>query len=278
MIYILQIFRKVVIQLLPVLLMTGVCFSQFDSRQKFVYYNKGEDQAIKGNFEEAKIQFEKTLELDPYNNSAKLNLKIIKDATDKKIKKGTAIHIIRGLSGCEWGVYDLGIHEFSKAIANNRNYAYAYIFRGEAYHQYEEKHDRAISDFNKAIDLEPDNALAFAYRANAYYTKCYQECQYKQPDYVYKVYRADKGEPYYTKPKYYNKCQCDQAISDYKKAIEIEPQNPKFYYDIALVYAESGRKEEAIEAYRSFIKYASNIPEYAYDIKETEQKIAELQK
>jgi tetratricopeptide (TPR) repeat protein len=55
--------------------------------------------------------------------------------------------------------------------------------------------------------------------------------------------------------------QYEQAISDYDKALELDPKDAWIYYHKAIACEESGRIREAIEAYNGVIQYAPLLRE-----------------
>ena len=48
----------------------------------------------------------------------------------------------------------------------------------------------------------------------------------------------------------------DRALSDFNKAIEIAP-NPNSYFRKAVILEDMGRIQDAVEAYKNFMVYAS---------------------
>ena len=77
------------------LFLAGPCFGQDTAEQ---IWTKGVEHTAQGNFNEAKVEFEKALKVDPYYGSAKRALKVIEDALDQKIKSKTAIHLFKGIA------------------------------------------------------------------------------------------------------------------------------------------------------------------------------------
>jgi len=217
------------------------CFAQSFEDHPYFKAMKAMDFAMHGKFEEAKIEFEKALALDPDNIETKNDLWIAQDALDGKIKRETALSLFIGIGSAEVGGYYGAIEEFTKAINNNPEYAPAYICRGNTY-EAEGKYDEAIYDFNKALELKPKDVRALNSRAIAYESK--------------KLY--------------------DKAISDYDKAIEIEPKTANTYYNKAGACKEAGRIHESIEAYKKFIQYAP--PKYASQIERAKKRIEEMKK
>jgi Tfp pilus assembly protein PilF len=64
-----KFFRRIVVLVLVVfILSTNLCYGQSIVKQ---YLTKGVGYAVKGKFKEAKKEFEKALELDPFNETTK---------------------------------------------------------------------------------------------------------------------------------------------------------------------------------------------------------------
>ena len=55
---------------------------------------------------------------------------------------------------------------------------------------------------------------------------------------------------------YMAKGQLEQAILDYDKAIELNPNDAKAYYAKAICYNNSGYNDEAFKAYKLFLQVA----------------------
>ncbi|MBI3583278.1 MAG: tetratricopeptide repeat protein [Nitrospinae bacterium] len=64
--------------------------------------------------------------------------------------------------------YDSAIEAFTKAIALDPNYTFAYLNRGGAVYVSKGQYDMAIEDYNKAIALDPNDAAAYNNRGVAY--------------------------------------------------------------------------------------------------------------
>lgn len=75
---------------------------------------------------------------------------------------------------------------------------------------------------------------------------------------------------------YFKKGLYDQAISDFNKALEINPGFAEAYFNKAVACERVGRIREAVEAYKGFIQYAP--PQYALYIERVRQRIKELEK
>jgi len=71
----------------------------------------------------------------------------------------------------------------------------------------------------------------------------------------------DKGEPHADLGDIYWKKENDtaKAVAEYLKAISLEPSNPQFYQDLAMVLESKGQKQEAIEVWKKAIVYIDDV-------------------
>ena len=74
---------------------------------------------------------------------------------------------------------------------------------------------------------------------------------------------------------YVKKGMYDKAINDFNKAIEANPESANAYFNKALVCEKAGRVNDAIEAYKNFIKFAT--PQLSTYVEGAKDRIAELQ-
>ncbi len=126
------------------------------------------------------------------------------------------------------------IADCTKAIAINPKDADAYTLRGLAYHQRGQL-DRTIFDQTRAIELGGGTSLAAAYtsRALAY---------------------SDKGEG--TVDQIY----LNNAIADYSRAIELDPNIAFSYYGRGRVYSLKGLPLRAVTDFESYLRREPSGP------------------
>jgi len=163
------------------------------------------------------------------NKKLRDELKLSKGA-EKERQTEKYNNSIKELSAMEWfengmrrdgNNYDGKIHDYSKAIELNPNFAVAYFNRGLSYAKLGGKSNEAFNDYNKAIELNPNFAAAY----------------------------NNRGRIYSFQGKY------DKAISDYSKAIELNPNFAVAYFNRGLSYAKlGGKSNEAINDYSKSIE------------------------
>ena len=169
--------------------------------------------------------------------------------------------------------FDLAISDFTKAIQLNPKYDEAYNNRGNAYKSIGE-YDLAIADYNKAIELNPKYADAYYNRGNAYNEK--GQLDFAMSDFKKAIEINPKhADAYNNLGTIYNtKANFDLAIFNFDKAIELNPKLAGAYFNKAVACEASGRKQEAIEAYKNFIQYAP--AQFAPHIEQAKQRIKQL--
>jgi tetratricopeptide (TPR) repeat protein len=134
------------------------------------------------------------------------------------------------------GQYDSSIADFNKALELNPRYAKAYYNRALAYY-YQGGYDQAISDLNKTIEFHPNDVEAYHNRGLAH----------------------DQKKDY------------DKAISDFNMAIALKRDLADAYFNKAVTCEKAGRREEAREAYTTFLEYAP--PEAKAQIEQARRRV-----
>ena len=240
-----------VMGLMVLFLMVEFGFCQNTAEEIF---NKGIELAALGKFDEAKVEFETALKVDPFLFPAKNALNIIEDAINQKIKTKTAIYIFKGIGHENKGQWDEAIVEFNEALKLNPSYAPAYNERGIAYALGNSQYNQASSDFTMAIERNPRYAIAYANRGHTYQMKG----QYNKA--VSDFNMAIEINPLYSEAyrnrggAYAYKGQYEKAISDYNKAIEINPKDVEAYANRGHAYLSEGQYEKAISDFTNVIE------------------------
>ena len=205
------------------------------------YNDRGNAYVDKGDLDRAISDFNRSIELDPYDVKAYNNRG---NAYEKKgdldraiadynkaieIKSNIPdIYNNRGSAYKAKGDLDRAIEDYNKAIEVGPLFADAYNNRGVAYGMKGEP-GRAIVDFNKAIELDPGSADAYNNRGIAYDMK--GEYDLSMADYA----RAKEIDPNYAKAyinmalAWYNKKEYEKSWQNVHKAKELNGEvNPQF--------------------------------------------------
>ncbi|MFA7444666.1 MAG: tetratricopeptide repeat protein [Flavobacteriaceae bacterium] len=170
-------------------------------------------------------------------------------------------------------MYDVAVHEFTKAIELLPDNPVLYYSRGEAYFNLQQ-YDLAIQDLNKALELKTEDfpshsGALYPYPQNeddfmgwfsedsahrligqAYYNKKEYDLaiekfnkQIEKSKYGTLSY-IDRGSAYLEKKEY------DLAIADFTKAIEELPKFYEYYVYRAIAYEQKGEVEKAVADWR----------------------------
>jgi len=122
--------------------------------------------------------------------------------------------------------YDAAIVDFDKALKLNPNYVMAYYRRGDAWL------NKAITDFKRVLELDPDN----------FFTKLE----------LFRIY-LDRGNVFYINKDY------DRAISDFSKAIKINPKSYDAYVHRGSALNDKRDYDRAISDFSEAIKINPNF-------------------
>jgi|GEM_PF-3913387 len=126
-----------------------------------------------------------------------------------------------GIEQYEQGNYYKAIEYYNKAIEIDPNHPFAHNNRALAYFRLGE-YDKAFSGYDKAIELKPDYAIAYANRGEVHLAQAISPAM---------ANRIVSSEGELAAP-------LNKAISDFTKAIELDPSYVDAYYDRAVAYEQ----------------------------------------
>lgn len=166
-----------------------------------------------------------------------------------------------GVAYLTGGDYRRAVVELDKAIELNPNDPSYYNAMGLAYF-YDRKVDQAIPHFQKAVQLDTKLSEAYNNLGAAYVQKRMWQ------DAITAFTRA-LANPLYATPErayynlanvYYQMGRVNEAIEEYKKALDIAPDFDAAHNDLGFVYYQQGKIDLAIEEFKRAIK---TNPDYA---------------
>ncbi len=114
------------------------------------YYDRGNDHAAKGQFDQAISDFTKAIRINPKADSA------------------YKYYLLRGIAYGGKGRYDQAISDLNTVIRIEPHLAHVYNDRGFVY-IHKAEYEKAISDYTKAIQMKAMNADTYSWRGYAFY-------------------------------------------------------------------------------------------------------------
>ena len=155
-------------------------------------------------------------------------------------------------------LYDQAIEAYQRALAQRPHYAEAHVGLGDA-RAAKGEHEAAIGHYQRALAFDPLNARVHFSLAKIYYNEkgLYYEAvtAYKKAielDQYFLEARMGLGEMYEEKGLY------KDAIVEYRKVIEADAKHTAAHYNLALAYEKIDVKE-AIVQWERYIGLASQI-------------------
>ncbi len=148
-----------VISNLYVSIMIGSCLlinSLSGQSQARAVYDLGVNHGTMGDFQAAKVAFEKAFKIDSLFVPAKLNLIIVNDVLDNKIEETAAIFYFQGIASGNINDIENKIEMLNEAINQDPNFGLAYNERGIAYAK-NKQYPEAIQDYNTALKFYTDS-------------------------------------------------------------------------------------------------------------------------
>lgn len=156
-------------------------------------------------------------------------------------------------------LYDQAIEAYQRSLSLRPHYAEAHVGLGDA-RAAKSDHEGAIAHYQKALALDPLNARVYFSLAKIYYNEkgLYYEAvtAYKKAielDQYFLDARMGLGEIYEEKGLY------KDAIGEYRKVIEADAKHTAAHYNLALAYEKVDVKE-AIVQWERYIGLASQVP------------------
>jgi superkiller protein 3 len=224
-------------------------------------------------------------------------------------------HIALGQAYIDIGEFEEATRALNEAIELDENNEMAYIVMAKAYEELE-YWDDAIVCYKTILQLNSKNSNALVKLGNAYLKKgnldqaitIYQTVTQKDPNNYQAFYQLgqvfeekgalEKALLAYNKAvklnpdspessEIYNRMgeifkkkeKLDAALKAYQNAMRVDPEYPFSYYNIASLFEEVGKKEEAITFYNKFIDIAKyDFPDQVEFVKKRLESGLEMKK
>ncbi|MFZ5906202.1 MAG: tetratricopeptide repeat protein [Nitrospirota bacterium] len=174
--------------------------------------------------------------------------------------------LLSGLAIKQMKIWKNGETFWSKVLENDMSFVPAYLGRGRYYsqvHQWE----NAIQDFTQAIVLDPMTPKHYYFRGTCYVNTGHYERALS--DLTKAIHLgADSSYKLYT-----NRAialnglnRLDEALSDYTKAILLNPNSPEIHYNRGNLHARLGQFDKALADYTQAIRLSRvPHPDYYYN-------------
>jgi tetratricopeptide (TPR) repeat protein len=120
--------------------------------------------------------------------------------------------------------YILALSAINHSISFDQTNAYSYKLRALIYYETSD-FEKAIADFKKALVLEPDNVWSNARLADSYQALGQNELGLEYANRALRINPADAFSYKVRGRIYYNLKRSAEAMSDFQKVLEIEPNN-----------------------------------------------------
>ena len=190
--------------------------------------NKGRLLLKQGKFNEAAAAARKAIEIDPKMLDAHKLLGSVFNHQRKFKEANAEFNICRALSERvrEDNIYLYTIAVTTAALKLNPNNPY--VYRARAYVSWDEHKKRSEADYRKALELDPKCAAAYAGLAGIFV----DSRNFKM------------AEPLM------------------EKAVRLEPNVPRFWYNKGVMHSIGGQKQKALECYEKAVKLEPDNPNY----------------
>lgn len=179
------------------------------------YHERGKYYLVQSQYEQALLNYQKAIELDPYDAESYLNY-------------GRITNTFRE--------YDRAIDYFTKAIDLRPEGERAYVERGLVYKKrddpFKEDAEKAFEDFTKAIELGTNNPDAYAGRA--YWYEAGEEYEKAITDFGRAIELDPSNAEYFFARgvDYASLGDYQKAIIDLNMALELDPSNEEYQREL----------------------------------------------
>jgi len=256
-----------------------LCFQLLDYNPLFTgaYILLGDINESKNKINEAILNYEKALEIEPQNELAKAKYAylLIKNNQYNKAKTSLSelqkhmeyfknpaqleIMVDIGILFAEKDELESALSILKKVLEISPSHPEAWLNLGMVYLKYGQI-DRAHENYQKAIEIDPNFAMAYSNLGMLYFTRYMESNDNRLRDKALDNYNKaiqlnpDIADAYNGRGAiYFNLNKINEAILDFRKSIEIKPDYFDAYVNISVVFFKIGKKSEALK-YLNFYK------------------------
>jgi tetratricopeptide (TPR) repeat protein len=198
--------------------------------------NSAKNKIKKGEYQSARLDLNKAIELAPQNPQLFALRGIVYDSLERYERaiqdynqaigidsKDATFYSLRGEAYEKLGRYELAVVNYSQVIQLNPKSSQAYIKRGYAY-QVLKDGDKSITDFNQAVALNPQDAEVYHSRGKFYAS----------------VFIGSSAQAAFPIQLFYNPIEDAKAkaFKDYDMAIKLSPKKAVYYYNRGILHRE----------------------------------------
>ncbi len=204
-------------------------------REAETWLNRGYEQYMAGNFEEAVASYDKALQFKPDYHYAWSN---------------------RGVALGNLGRYEEAIASYEQAVHFKPDYHDAWNGRGAVLCDGLKKYEEAIASFEKALQFKPDDHHAWSNRGNALRNLGRNEEAIASYDKALQ-FQPDFHDAWYNRSVVLlsNLGRYEEAITSCDKALKFKPDFHDAWHNRGAALNNLGRNEEAIASYDQAIQF-----------------------
>ncbi len=186
----------------------------------------------------------------------------------KKPKKDVQVVLNKGIQSLNNNDINNALNSFNEAIKIDPKNATAHYYLGVCFEK-QGNNDGALQKYNKAIQLKSDYIEAIYSKGNLQYNLKQYDPAITTLNKIVQLYTEKKlapnqllGTTYYNIAMSYSYLNSiDNAIVNFKKAIEINPQNAYAHYNLGMAYYKKNQKDLTINHLNIFLQLAPTAPE-----------------
>ena len=244
------------------------------SQRSLAYFLRGFGYAAQGDIEQAIVDLDEAIRLDPnnalyYQNRAIMQLRNRPDKTFEDLNHALEIEpdnvvalINLGQAYLVTGNSSSAVASFNRAIEVDPENPTPYMYRGFVYF-ITGYYDLALQDHNHAIRLDPKNGQAYIYRGDVYFLG---KSNYRKAidDYSQAAQLTDdsdslRSQAYHKIGRSYTRLgNTSRALEYYNRAIELRPRYPQALLRRGKIYYQIGLEARAILDFRQVLEMSGD--------------------